>query len=94
MAKNEVERFVVGEPKTMDNKPSESTRFIEPFIRNLHKTFPGIPIDRADERFTSKIAGQAILQAGLRKKARRDKALVDSVSAVLILQSYLEQVNR
>jgi putative holliday junction resolvase len=94
LAQNVVERFVVGEPKTMDNKPSESTRYVEPFIRNLKKAFPDIPVDRMDERFTSKMASAAILEAGLKKKDRQDKALVDRVSAVIILQSYMEQLHR
>ncbi len=85
-----VETIVVGEPKQMNNQPSESAAYIEPFVTLLKKTFPEIKIDRMDERFTSKIAAQAILQSGVKKKDRQDKALVDKVSATLILQSYLE----
>jgi len=88
-----VECFVVGEPRQMNNKPSESVVYVEPFVKLLKKEFPDIPVERMDERFTSKMASQAILQAGLKKKDRQNKALVDSVSAVIILQSWLEMKN-
>lgn len=88
---NVVDCFVVGEPRQMNNLPSESARFIEPFIKHLTKEFPGIRIERMDERFTSLIASRAILESGKKKMARRDKSLVDSVSAVIILQSYMEK---
>lgn len=84
-----VDCFVVGEPRQMNYDVSEASEFIEPFVKKLKKTFPLIPVERHDERFTSKMASQAILDAGLKKKKRRDKALVDKVSAVLILQSWL-----
>lgn len=87
---NIVECFVVGEPKQMNNTASESARFIEPFVKKLKKTFPQIEVKRIDERFTSKMASRAILEAGLKKKDRRNKSLVDTVSAVIILQSFLE----
>ncbi|MCX6282949.1 MAG: Holliday junction resolvase RuvX [Bacteroidetes bacterium] len=87
---NPVECFVVGEPKRMDNSPSESARFIEPFVKQLAMAFPGIRVERMDERFTSLIAGRVILESGLKKMARRDKSLVDSVSATIILQSFME----
>ncbi len=90
---NEVECFVIGEPKDMKNRPSESERFIAPFLKTLRKAFPEIRIDRYDERFTSGIATRAILDSGAKKKDRQNKALVDTVSAVLILQSYLESIN-
>lgn len=87
---NMVERFVIGEPKQMNNTPSESAVFIAPFIDRLKKAFPGIPVDRADERFTSLLATRAIRDAGASRKQRRDKALVDMVSATILLQSYLD----
>jgi putative holliday junction resolvase len=90
LSKNSVECFVVGEPKQMDNSPSESTRFIEPFIRRLKESFPGIPVERVDERFTSKMAVQSIRDSGAKKKTRQDKSLIDTVSATILLQSYLE----
>ncbi len=85
-----VECIVVGEPKRMDNSPSESARFIEPFVKRLIQTFPGIRVERADERFTSLLAGRVILESGIGKMARRNKSLVDTVSATIILQSFME----
>ena len=93
LSKENVECFVVGEPKQMNYTVSESAKFIEPFVKKLAKTFPDIPVERMDERFTSKMASQAILQSGLKKKARQNKALIDKVSATLILQSYLKFKN-
>ena len=88
-----VDIMVVGEPKQMDATASESSRFIEPFVKKLKKTFPEMQVDRFDERFTSKMAAQTLLDAGLKKKARQNKALLDSVSATLILQSYMNAVS-
>jgi putative holliday junction resolvase len=92
-SRENIDCFVVGEPRQMNNEPSESVIYIDPFIKQLKREFPSIPIERMDERFTSKMASQAILQAGLKKKDRQNKALVDSVSAVIILQSWLEMKN-
>jgi len=86
-----VDCVVVGEPKQMDNTPSESARFIEPFVKKFSSLFPAILLQRVDERFTSKMARQTIAMSGLRKKARQNKERVDAVSATIILQSYLEQ---
>lgn len=88
-----VECFVVGEPKQMNNTASESVRFIDPFVKKLKKEFPLIPVERYDERFTSKMASQSLIQAGAKKKDRQNKGLIDKISAVLILQSYLESIN-
>lgn len=85
----QVELFVVGEPKQMNNEPSESEALIIPFLEKLTKAFPKIPIERVDERFTSKMAFQTMIDSGLSKKKRKNKALVDEISATLILQSYL-----
>ncbi len=84
--------FVVGEPKQMNNLPSESEALIKPFIKKLAMQFPQIPIYRQDERFTSKMAIQSLVEAGVKKKQRRNKALVDEVSATLILQAYLNKI--
>jgi putative Holliday junction resolvase len=84
-----VDIIVVGEPRQMNNELSLSVKFIEPFFRKLKKEYPGIVIDKYDERFTSKMATQTIAASGLRKKQRQDKQLIDQVSAVLILQSYM-----
>ncbi|MDO5969977.1 Holliday junction resolvase RuvX [Flavivirga aquimarina] len=87
--KEQVELFLVGEPKQMDNTASESEKYILPFINNLKKEFPSIPIQRVDERFTSKMAFQTMIDSGLKKNQRKNKALIDEISATLILQSYL-----
>ena len=93
-SKENVECFVVGEPKQMNNTKSDSAKFVEPFVKLLQRTFPSIPVKRMDERFTSKIAFQTMIDAGLKKKDRQNKALVDSISATIILQSYLESINQ
>ena len=85
-----VDRFVVGLPRQMNNEPSESMRYIEPFVASLRKAFPDLPVVYADERFTSRMAHQAMIDGGLKKKDRQNKALVDEISAVIILQTYLE----
>lgn len=89
LAKEDVELFLIGEPKQMDNTVSESEKYIRPFMAKLREIFPEIPIKRVDERFTSKMAFQAMIDSGLKKKQRQNKALVDQISATLILQSYL-----
>lgn len=91
IAKENIARIVVGEPKQWNNTPSESEVLIQPFLKKLKETFPSIPIDRQDERFTSKVAFQTMVEAGLKKKQRRNKELIDEISATLILQSYLNR---
>lgn len=85
-----VERIVVGLPKQMNNTPSENMCRIEPFVNRLRKLLPDTPVEYHDERFTSVLAHQAILASGIGKMARRNKELVDEVSATIILQSYME----
>ena len=89
-----VELFLVGEPKQMNNSASESEALIVPFIDELIKMFPSIPIKRIDERFTSKMAFQTMIDSGLKKKQRQNKALVDEISATIILQSYLYNLKK
>ncbi|AXT20790.1 Holliday junction resolvase RuvX [Flavobacteriaceae bacterium AU392] len=89
ISKENVELFLVGEPKQMNNEVSESETLIQPFLKKLSKSFPAIPIKRVDERFTSKMAFQTMIDSGLKKKQRQNKSLVDEISAVIILQSYL-----
>jgi len=86
---NDVELFVVGEPKNLDNTPSEFAEGTDNFVKHLKKTFKDIEVVRMDERFTSKMAFQTMIDSGLKKKARRNKELIDEISAVIILQSYL-----
>lgn len=93
LSENNVECIVIGEAKDLKNNPAESARFIEPFVKNLRKKFPIITIERVDERFTSKMAFQTMIDSGLKKKARQNKALIDEISATIILQSFLEQKN-
>ena len=88
--KEEVECVVVGEPKRMNNEPSSSAALIDVFIKSLKKNFPGLKIERMDERFTSKMAFQTMISGGVKKKARKNKELIDEISATIILQSYLE----
>lgn len=85
-----VERIIVGLPKQMNNEPSENMRRITPFVNRLRKLLPDIPVEFHDERFTSVLAQRTILEAGIKKMARRNKELVDEVSATIILQSYME----
>ena len=88
--KENVVLFLVGEPKQMDYTDSAASKYIEPFVKKLQKEFPHIPIKRTDERFTSKMAFQTMIDAGLSRKKRQNKALVDTISATIMLQYYLE----
>ena len=88
--KEPVERILVGLPKQMNNTLSENMKRIEPFVNLLRKQLPAIPVEYVDERFTSVLAHRAMLDGGLRKKDRQNKALVDEISATIILQSYME----
>lgn len=90
VAKEPVDLFVVGLPKQMNNEPSENMKYVEAFVTHLKRTIPDIPVEYYDERFTSVLAHKAMLDGGLKKKKRQDKGLVDEISAVIILQSYLE----
>lgn len=90
LQKEDIDRFVVGEPKNLDGTATDSTEMTENFVEKLSIRYPNIPIKRIDERFTSKIAKQSILDAGTKKSKRRDKRLVDKVSAAIILQSHLD----
>ncbi|MBP5457947.1 MAG: Holliday junction resolvase RuvX [Paludibacteraceae bacterium] len=92
LQKEDVELFVVGHPRQMNYEDSASMRLIEPFVRGLKNKFPQIPVKMVDERFTSVLAHQAMLDGGLKKKARQNKALVDEISATIILQSYMESL--
>lgn len=90
IAEEDVECLVIGEPRQMDHSVSEAEQYIAPFIKQVVKLFPGLRIERIDERFTSAMASRAIIESGVGKKARQDKSLVDKVSAAIILQTYLE----
>jgi len=86
----QVDAVVVGYPKTLNNQPSEAVRYVNEFLRKFKKRFPGKDCLLVDERFTSKMAFQTMIEGGLKKKQRQDKSLVDKISATIILQSYLQ----
>lgn len=92
LKKEEIDTLVVGEPRQMQDIPSESEVYIEKFLTDFRKKYPEIKVERQDERFTSKLALQSMIEGGMKKKKRRDKALVDEISATLILQAYLERI--
>ncbi len=87
----EVDDFVIGYPVQMNNQPSESVRYINPFIKKLKKTFPEKHIHLVDERFTSQMAMKTMIEGGVKKKGRQDKSMVDKISASIILQSFLDK---
>lgn len=86
-----VERFVVGYPINLNGDPSEAAADVDAFIKKLVKTFPGIPVEKEDERFTSVLAHRAMIDGGMKRSERRDKNSVDKISAAIILQSYLDR---
>lgn len=94
VAKESVELIVVGQPKQMDNTPSESMRYLKPFLAQLAKEIPEMPVVMYDERFTSVLAHRAMLDGGMKKMARRDKSIVDEISATIILTDYLNSSRR
>ena len=90
MATEEVELIVVGLPRQMNGEPSESTRYLKPFLDRLRKELPEVPVEMFDERFTSTIAHRSMLDGGMKKMDRRDKAIVDTIAATIILNAYLQ----
>ena len=88
-AREEVDLFVVGEAKHMDNTPSESMKLIEPFVQQLKEAFPDKEVARIDERFTSKMAFQTMIDSGLKKKQRQNKGMIDQIAATIMLQDFL-----
>ena len=89
LAKESVERIIIGEPRQPNGQPSENLQRVQQFVNRWRKAVPEVPIEYFDERFTSVLAHQAMLDGGLKKKARQDKALVDEISATIILEDYL-----
>ena len=88
-SKERVLKVLIGEPKQMNNEPSESAVVIEAFVSKFKKEFPDMPVIRVDERFTSKMAFQSMIDSGLKKKQRQNKALIDEIAATIMLQDYL-----
>jgi len=93
VAAEAVERIVIGEPRQPNGQPSENLARVQQFVNRWRKARPDIPIEYYDERFTSVLAHQAMIDGGLKKKARQDKALVDEISATIILQDYMRSKN-
>ncbi len=89
-SREEVDMIVIGNPKQLDNTPSQSAKAVMVFLENLSRTFPEMDIYMIDERYTSKMASQTIAKSGLKKKKKQDKGLIDEVSAVLILQDFMQ----
>ncbi len=87
-----VEIVLIGEPKQMDGTPSESAEMIDSFVNEFSKQFPLIRVERVDERFTSKMASRTLIDSGLKKKKRQNKALLDEISATIMLQDYLNKL--
>ena len=94
LSRESVERVVIGEPRQMNGEASENLARVQQFVARFKKLFPTVPIECYDERFTSVLAHRAIIDSGIGKKARRNKALVDEISATIILQDYLQMRNR
>lgn len=90
-AREEVELIIIGEPKNWDDTDTHATALVEKIIKQLQKNFPAIPIKKVDERYTSKMAKDAMLEMGLKKMQRRNKKLVDEIAATIMLQEYLRQ---
>ena len=88
-SKENVEKVLIGEPKQMNGEPSQSTEIIEAFVKKFKSFFPDMPVVRVDERFTSKMAFQTMIDSGLNKKQRQNKNLLDEISATIMLQDYL-----
>ena len=89
-SREKVDRIVVGYPKQLDNTDSENMKYIKPFLSGFRKRFPDMPVEMYDERFSSVLAHKALIDGGDKKKQRQNKAIVDAISATIILQSYME----
>ena len=92
LKKEVIDKLIIGKPKTLNNEDSESVKHLLPFVKRIELKYPDLPIIFVDERFTSVLAQKAILESGVSKKKRQDKALVDEISATIILQDYMESV--
>ncbi|HET9434084.1 MAG TPA: Holliday junction resolvase RuvX [Chitinophagaceae bacterium] len=91
-AREEVELIIIGEPKNWDDTDTHATPLVEKFIKQLQKNFPNIPVNKVDERYTSKLAKDAMLEMGLKKMQRRNKKLVDEIAATIMLQEYMQKL--
>jgi putative Holliday junction resolvase len=93
LSKEEVELIIIGEPKNLDDSDTHATHLVEKIIKELKKIFPAIPVRKVDERYTSKMASRAMIEMGLKKKQRQNKALIDEIAATIMLQEYLRQID-
>ncbi|MBL7769925.1 MAG: Holliday junction resolvase RuvX [Flavipsychrobacter sp.] len=93
LAAEEVERIIIGDPRNWDDSETHATPLVAAAIREIQKNFPQLPIEKVDERYTSVMAKQTMLQSGLKKKARRNKALVDEIAATILLQEWLGRIS-
>ncbi len=93
LATEEVERIIIGDPRNWDDSETHATPLVEAAIREIQKNFPQLPIEKVDERYTSVMAKQTMLQSGLKKKDRRNKALVDEIAATILLQEWLGRIS-
>ncbi len=91
ISKEEIELLIIGYPRQLNNEPSEAVRYINPFLKKFQNKYKDIPVKLMDERFTSKMAFQTMIDAGVKKKGRRDKEMIDGISATILLQSHLEE---
>jgi putative Holliday junction resolvase len=91
-SKEEVELIIIGEPKNLDDSDTHATELVRNIIKDLQKNFPSIPVKTVDERFTSKMASRAMIEMGLKKKQRQNKALIDEIAATIMLQDYLKHI--
>lgn len=92
--KEEVEMIIIGEPKNWDDTDTHATPLVNKIVERLKKEFPQMPVMMVDERFTSKMASRAMIDMGMKKKQRRNKALVDEIAATIMLQEYMQQSSR
>ncbi|MCC8088912.1 MAG: Holliday junction resolvase RuvX [Rikenellaceae bacterium] len=92
LQENEVDTIVVGMPMNLNNQPAEAYVYVKPFVSKIRKKYPDLKIEMEDERFTSVLAHRTMIDGGVKKMARRNKALVDKISATIILQSYMERI--
>jgi putative holliday junction resolvase len=92
LSKEEVERVIIGMPVNWDDSETHATPLVKHFIETLGKQFPGLPVEQVDERFTSKMASQAMVEMGMKKKKRQEKGMVDEIAATIMLQEYLNKI--
>lgn len=92
-SREKVELIIIGDPKNLDDSDTHATALVNKIVNELQKNFPSVPIQRVDERFTSKMASRAMIEMGLKKKQRQNKALIDEIAATMMLQEYLNNLN-